>query len=285
MNHLPPRRRFVKSSVFGIFAVSAGSTLAASPSYNFSQDTNPTNDLFYRYPALDDKSVAAVVGAAHTQFDKVKELVTKRPELANAAVDWGFGDWETAIGAASHMGRKDIAEFLMSYGARPDIFTFAMLGQLEAVKTMIAATPGIQRFPGPHGITLLQHAKNRLRYKDIPTEERQQVEQVVAYLASLGDADSKAKSLAITEEEQAMYIGEYRFGTGEDEIFVIKINSRKMIQMGRKGTFGRVLNRIDEQIFSPGGAPSVQISFVVKDGKAVSLTIHEPEPLVTARRV
>jgi hypothetical protein len=35
-------------------------------------------------------------------------------QLARAAWDWGFGDWETALGAASHMGSRPI---------RPDQFT------------------------------------------------------------------------------------------------------------------------------------------------------------------
>ena len=38
-------------------------------------------------------------------------------------------------------------------------FSAAMLGQLEVVKAIIAAAPGIERTRGAHGITLLAHAK------------------------------------------------------------------------------------------------------------------------------
>lgn len=70
-----------------------------------------------RYPAIEDAWVYSVVNSAHFDMDNVKTMVIKRPELANASWDWGFGDFETAIGACSHTGRRDIAEFLMSYGA------------------------------------------------------------------------------------------------------------------------------------------------------------------------
>jgi hypothetical protein len=80
---------------------------------------------------------SGIVGASHGNFDKVKELVNSRPELAGASWDWGFGDWETALGAASHVGRRDIAEFLMSHGARPDIFTYTMMGMLKSVQEII----------------------------------------------------------------------------------------------------------------------------------------------------
>ena len=82
----------------------------------------------------------------------------RRPALAKVSFDWGFGDWETPIDAASHIGNREAAEFLIANGARATIFSAAMLGQLDAVKAFIAASPGIQRTPGPHSITLLGHA-------------------------------------------------------------------------------------------------------------------------------
>ena len=47
--------------------------------------------------------------------------VTRPPAsaLACATLDWGFGDWETALGAASHVGRPEIAEYLIANGAEP----------------------------------------------------------------------------------------------------------------------------------------------------------------------
>ncbi|HET9832903.1 MAG TPA: hypothetical protein VFP91_14370 [Vicinamibacterales bacterium] len=39
----------------------------------------------------------------------------------------------------------------LANGARPTIFSAAMLGQLDAVKALVAANPGIQRTKGPRG--------------------------------------------------------------------------------------------------------------------------------------
>ena len=280
------RRKFVQSSAFGLFSLSAIRTVCAKNVHSAIAETPPEEEkLFYRYPALPDTLVAEVVGAAHARFDRVKELVRKRSELANATWDWGFGDIESAIGAAAHMGRSDIARFLLDHGARPDHFTFAMLGEVDALKAMIEAQPGLQRTPGPHGISLLQHAKIRIIRDNVKEEERKKVAQTIAYLESLGDADNRATSLVVSKEEQKIYLGEYRFGKGEDEIFEVKINSRGLLSIARKETFGRVMNKVDKHIFSPGGAPSVKISFKIEASKAISLTIHEPEPLVLAHRV
>jgi hypothetical protein len=281
-NTQPSRRRFIRNSAFGLIGTSAFGNIAA-----FAANDPGTTDegLFYRYPGINDALVSAVVGASHNDLNKVKDLVNKRPELAVVAWDWGFGDTETALGAASHVGRRDIAEFLMNKGARPDIFTFVMLGSYRAVQEMVETVPGIQSIPGPHGITLLQHAKNRLRSTDISETDKSNVNKVVSYLEGLGNADIKPKSLEITEEEKQKYFGEYRFGKKEDEIFTVNTNSRQLLQISRKGYSGRTMHKIDNTVFSPSGSPSVSISFTLKDDKAVSLTIHEPDPLVTGIRV
>jgi hypothetical protein len=229
--------------------------------------------------------VSGIVGASHGNFDKVKELVNARPELAGASWDWGFGDWETALGAASHVGRRDIAEFLIANGARPDIFTYTMMGMLKSVQEIIETVPGIQSHNGPHGITLLQHAKNRLANKDISSSDAANVNKVISYLEGLGNADIKTKSLDVNEDEKKKLLGEYRFGTGEGEIFVVDMNKNGGLQIGRKGLFGRALNKVDENTFTPAGAPSVKIIFKITTDKAVSLSVHEPQPLVTAVRV
>lgn len=284
-NILSPRRRFIKSSAFGLIGIT---TLG----YASAQNTvvTPTamisgEPLFYRYPSMDDTMVSSIVGASHGNFDKVKELVGQRPELAGAAWDWGFGDWETALGAASHVGRRDIAEFLISNGARPDIFTFTMMGMLKSVQEIIETVPGIQSHNGPHGITLLQHAKNRLEAKDISASDRANVNKVISYLEGLGNADMKPKDLGMTDEEKKKFFGEYRFGDGEAEIFVVDQHRLGFLQMGRKGSSPRKLNKVDDNTFSPAGAASVKIIFKMNNDKAISLSVHEPEPLVMATRI
>jgi len=106
-------------------------------------------------PAL----VNEFVGKAHGDLDRVRELLAGHPALVNAAWDWGNGDWETGLGAAAHVGRRDIALHLIEHGARMDVFAAAMLGHLEIVRATIEALPAAVQWRGPHGIPLLTHAE------------------------------------------------------------------------------------------------------------------------------
>src|SRR5215467_8256989 len=108
---------------------------------------------------LDPTLVREFVANAHGDRERVLELLAQEPALLNAAWDWGGGDWETALGAASHMGRKDIALYLLERGARMDIFAAAMLGQVAIVEAILKAFPNARYLFGPHGIPLLAHAK------------------------------------------------------------------------------------------------------------------------------
>ncbi len=110
-------------------------------------------------PALGNTLVRDFVIFAHSELDMVKKLLEKQPTLINATVDWGAGDWESALGGASHMGRRDIAEYLLEHGARIDIFAATMLGQLDTVKSLLTANPKLIDCKGPHGFTLVSHAK------------------------------------------------------------------------------------------------------------------------------
>jgi hypothetical protein len=96
---------------------------------------------------------------AHSELDMVKKLLDKEPMLLHAAIDWGGGDWETGLGGASHMGRHDIAGFLLKRGARIDIFCAAMMGLLEAVKVLLVFQPKLIDAKGPHGFSLHFHAQ------------------------------------------------------------------------------------------------------------------------------
>ena len=110
-------------------------------------------------PALDAGLVREFVGNAHGDLTRVKELLVLEPALVNACWDWGGGDFETGLGAAAHMGRREIAEYLLENGARLDLFAAAMLGKLDFVKAALSAFPGAINTPGPHGIPLVAHAK------------------------------------------------------------------------------------------------------------------------------
>jgi len=110
-----------------------------------------------RLPAQDLALVLRFVQAGHRDLAKVQEMVTQDPKFVLAAWDWGSGDWETALGGASHTGRRDIARYLLSQGARIDSFCAAMLGEREVVLALLKADPSIAITKGPHGYSLLYH--------------------------------------------------------------------------------------------------------------------------------
>lgn len=110
-------------------------------------------------PTLEVSLVQEFVAKAHGDLNRVKELLAQEPSLINSTWDWGGGDFETALGAASHMGRRDIAEYLLENGARLDLFAATMLGKLEIVRAALDAFPDAINTAGPHGIPLIAHAK------------------------------------------------------------------------------------------------------------------------------
>ena len=108
--------------------------------------------------ALEAELVQDFVGKSHGDLERVKELLAQEPALINASWDWGGGDWETGLGAAAHMGRADIANYLLEHGARLDLFAAAMLGKLDIVRAALEAYPEAITIPGPHAIPLIAHA-------------------------------------------------------------------------------------------------------------------------------
>src|SRR2546428_11918783 len=112
----------------------------------------PVDDSFpSQHPAL----VKEMVGVSHFNINRVRELVQAHSELAKAAWDWGYGDWETALGAASHVGNRPIAELLLENGAPPTIFSAGMLRQLGIRETVIAASARLPRLRRPHRLTMM----------------------------------------------------------------------------------------------------------------------------------
>src|ERR1043166_3062904 len=75
------------------------------------------------FPRQHPEIVEEMVKVAHGNLPRAKQLVEARPALAKAAVDWGFGDWEDALGAASHTGAREIAGYLIANGARPTLYS------------------------------------------------------------------------------------------------------------------------------------------------------------------
>ena len=113
----------------------------------------------WKNPQINRLLVQDFVIYAHSDLPMTKKLLEKEPALLNATMDWGAGDWETGLGGASHMGRRDIAGFLLEKGARIDIFCAAMMGLLDAVKAFLTLEPKLIDAKGPHGFTLHFHAQ------------------------------------------------------------------------------------------------------------------------------
>jgi hypothetical protein len=112
-----------------------------------------------RPPRFDPELVEQFVSKSHGDLAAVRELLEQEPALVNSSWDWGGGDWETGLGAAAHMGEREIALFLLEYGARLDVFAAAMLGYVDVVRAILAERPETAEALGPHGIPLLVHAK------------------------------------------------------------------------------------------------------------------------------
>ncbi|GMN09017.1 ankyrin repeat domain-containing protein [Croceitalea sp. MTPC9] len=110
-------------------------------------------------PQLDKKLVQEFVGKSHSDINRVKELLEEHPTLLNAAHDWKYGDFETGLGAASHVGNTEVIHYLLEKGAQANIFTACVLGKIEVVKPMLMSFPNTLHAKGPHGFTLLHHAE------------------------------------------------------------------------------------------------------------------------------
>ena len=268
------RRNLVKMASIGfpVLTTKLSALLgnATSPPEN---DRMIVSDIF---PAHPPELVREMVTVAHFDLERVKKLLEARPSLARAAWDWGFGDWETALGAASHMGNRPIAEYLISQGAPPTLFSAAILGQLETVKAFLTAEPGVQRCRGPHSISLLAHARMG----------GETARPVFDFLKSLPDADMDPP-VPLTDDETAALVGTYVFGVGVTQQVDLTadlkmyLNSKMyayppQLNWTRKGTMTRPLFHLGNHGFYPAGAPLVRIRFTeAADGLLMNISDGE----------
>jgi hypothetical protein len=265
------RRSLLKISTLAVplFALVRGRELFGAEIPNsLNESHEPVSDLF---PTQAPELVREVVTVAHFDLNRVKELVEARPSLACAAWDWGFGDWESALGAASHMGNRPIAEYLISKGGRPSLFSATMLGQLEVVKAYVAAHPGVQGIRGPHSISLLAHAK----------AGGETARPVYEFLKTLGGADAEPQ-VVVSEEDAAAVRGTYVLGIGASQQIDVTVD-RGQVTWTRKGAVGRPLFHLGNRSFYPCGAAAVRISFAETAG-AMVMTISDADLVLKAQR-
>jgi hypothetical protein len=148
MTVLIPRRIVIRALTGTVAALAAG-----RPAFAQQPSTPARPD-----PLVRDQ-VQGFVREAHTNLDVTRQMLEGEPRLIRATWDWGGGDFETALGAAGHMGRRDIAALLLDRGAPLDLFAAAMLGELAIVRAALELRPSLARVPGPHRIPLIAHAK------------------------------------------------------------------------------------------------------------------------------
>ncbi len=158
MKHLYNRRKFLSRIVIPsvLVPVAMKLRLNAQDSANVPLPKITRSEPKRRAP-LESDLVREFVSVSHGDHDRVQELIEIEPKLVYASLDHGGGDWEMGLGAASHSGRRDIADTLLLHGARKNIFAAAMLGEREVVEAMINADPKMSEQIGPHGFRVLYH--------------------------------------------------------------------------------------------------------------------------------
>ena len=96
-------------------------------------------------------------------MDKVKPLLEEHPTLLNAAHDWQGGDFETGLGAASHVGHKELVRYFLEKGAQANIFTACLFGKMDIVKPMLTAYPSVLHAKGPSWVYFVSSCRKRRR--------------------------------------------------------------------------------------------------------------------------
>jgi hypothetical protein len=141
------------------------------------------------------------------------------------------------------------------------------------VRAFVEASPGVQRIPGPHSITLLAHAKAG----GAPAQE------VLDYLQALGDADFRPPAESLAEDQRRKYLGRYAFGPGASDSVEVS-EGRMGMTIARNGQPGRVLTYLGDHTFRPAGADAVRILFTVEGERASAVSVFDPGLLMRARR-
>ena len=263
MRHPMSRRGFLNATALA---------LPLAHSSSLQQEGGAPAPVADTFPQQSPAMVRETVVAAHGNVKRLRELVDAHPALARAAYDWGFGDWEDCLGAASHVGSREIAEYLIGLGARPTLYSATMLGQLDAVKAFVAAQPGCQRIPGPHSISLLAHAK----------AGGAAAAAVYEYLDRLGDAGGPHTE-PLSDADKAALAGSYVFGRGAADRIDITVD-KGPVTFTRPGMpFGRPLNHVGDRTFFPAGANAVRIRFAGTGG-TTTLTVTDGDMVVTATK-
>lgn len=103
---------------------------------------------------MDQAKVDDLVGNAHGNLARVKEILTEHPELINETATWK----ETPVDAATQMGDRAIIEYLIEKGAPVDFFTALVLAQVDRAREELGTNPQLVNARGVHGLPPLYFA-------------------------------------------------------------------------------------------------------------------------------
>ena len=95
-----------------------------------------------------------LVGNAHGNLARVKEILTAHPELINETATWK----ETPVDAATQMGDRAIIEYLIEKGAPVDFFTALVLARVDRAREELGTNPELAKARGVHGLPPLYFA-------------------------------------------------------------------------------------------------------------------------------
>lgn len=108
----------------------------------------------YVMPEFRDSDIRArgeAVGAAHRDFDRLREIISKQPSYAHSVATTN----EAAVEAGAHMGNRQIVNFLLERGAPYATTTAAMQGDVEEVRRRLREHPNCLNERGAHDFALL----------------------------------------------------------------------------------------------------------------------------------
>jgi len=149
----------------------------------------------------------------------------------------------------------------MEHGARPTLFTYAMLGELNVVKAALDSQPELRKMGGPHSLTLLHHAR----------AGGERAAAVREYLEKLGGADEG--STVPSKEIADAIVGRYAADGSNGPRFEVVLNKQRLAVVGEDG-MPRNLFQLPEDSLHPAGAPSVRFRFEIVDGRAKSASVR-----------
>ena len=149
------RRGFLQFSLSAGTLAFSGLALPQLSRAEVAMDDDTRWALLEAPEGVTEETARAMVLPSHFDLDEVKRQVEADPRLVH--VRYKQFD-EAPIEAASHVGNREIAEYLLGRGARFKIHCAVMLGMYESTVAFLDVKPELAVQPGAHNLPLMYHA-------------------------------------------------------------------------------------------------------------------------------